>query len=776
MRKINFLIIGILFLLVILPFVSSFQTNLTEAKALVKGDTYVISAYPTSNENGSDLYIWYGNTPPQNAYTYIWYNLSSLGTISEVTNATAYFYQYTIYGTPNRIVYYCNNYFNESNLTWNNQGTEINNCNLSNYKILTQYSGFYFGVDITDWVENDADKIFTLKIIDTNYQTSARFYSRDYVIGGNVPYLNVTYLIQDLEVNMTPLDQSVYLANQTINLTCNFTDSINMTNLGLDIGGIQNQSAFAGNTSYILNASVSFPINGIYNWSCEAMDYDLNYIYETYFLNIGNYTINEVIYNNQTYETKSETYSLNISSDSSASATLYYDGTAYGTSKTTNGNQSLFTTTLDVPITGSNLSFYWAITTDGITYQTQNYYQSVSPIVLTECEGVYNVSYINFTFADELNSSALNGSINSLLTEYYLGSGAVTKTFVFSNLTIKQSHALCFSPSNEIMKHDGMQITYSNLPNYPIRNYLESAGALTNSTTNRTLYLLNINSGQYVIFQVLDQMNAQVIGAYVNVENLFGVSVCSGYTDSAGSITCWLNPVQPVNVYASATGYTSGSLSITPSYTTYTIILTQISTPEIYCYSGIDYHIAPNGDLQNNTIYNFQFNITANSNLDSYGFYLYDENNSLLCSMSDTIITGGNLSCPVNILANKNITMNYYWEINGTICDGNYIWYSWNQYQGDTSIATFFEDLKLFVNRPEFGGNGGFTLMIFFFFIILITTCMICYVSGMYSITAIGGIIVAETSLFYLFNIFPLVPTVIIIAIYIGYLIWENAR
>jgi len=127
---------------------------------------------------------------------------------------------------------------------------------------------------------------------------------------------------------------------------------------------------------------------------------------------------------------------------------------------------------------------------------------------------------------------------------YWLGDGSVNKTLTFINNTANPSYPFCSIPLDKSLNVD-MVVQYKNTTSYPQRTYDPPVQILTNTTTNKTLYLLNTVDGIYVTFQVLTGGNTPISGTLVNATRVIGsedVIVGDGTTGAGGSVTFWLNP------------------------------------------------------------------------------------------------------------------------------------------------------------------------------------------------------------------------------------------
>jgi hypothetical protein len=427
---------------------------------------------------------------------------------------------------------------------------------------------------------------------------------------------------------------------------------------------------------------------------------------------------NSQSFNSNTYQSSNEEFNINITADYNNYAVngfLVYNGVSYsGTPTYSNGN-IIFSRTINVGNSGTK-NFYWNISLTNST--STNYYQSnsnsqiVNGIVFGLCNSTLNITYLNISFADELNLSSINANIPQATFNYYTGNSSIANVYTFSNFTNNPSYAFCFNPSNiNINVQPNIQYITTG---YNQRTYSANLN-LTNSSTNQVLYLLN-SGGQYVTFIVLSN-NAPVQGASVSASRLInGIQtiVGSGLTDAAGTITMFLDYNYPHIIKVNANGYIGISESITPTLSQYPINLqasnSASNSPDFS--NGITYSIQPiDNFLNQNSTYLFSYTISSTVNsLSQYGFTLYDSNNNTIDTEVSYSAIGGTVSYNYNILNNTLITMNYYYIVNGTTITGSRYWLTSSS--SSFGIFNFFTDLSRYINL-NMGGilsddNGAF--------------------------------------------------------------------
>jgi len=492
-------------------------------------------------------------------------------------------------------------------------------------------------------------------------------------------------------------------------------------------------------------------------------------------------------YNSSTNETAYEGFILNVSdvTYTPTNAKFIYAGTEYIATVTSNGDDYHISRNIDIPVgNSSNLySFSWDI--GGDSNVSSNFIQTVDPIDFALCNTTIINEYINVSFRDEDDSSWINGLIDSSTWNYYIGSGSTYKTYSFSNATNNTNYLFCFSDNSTPLNING-SVQFSQA-GYPQRRW-DDLLRYTSASTSKVLWLLRTADGLYTTFQVLSASDQTLQNVFVNAtRSIEGTNeiIGSGYTDSAGTITFWVNPDYSHTFTFDAVGYTSSTYTVTPTQSTYTVYLSSESTSvNISDFSrGISYEIFPTGSsLNNNTEYEFVFNLTSSYwNLDSFGFTLGNGSDYFLGNNSATG-TGGNVSLIMDVGVNSTIVMEYYYIVNGNQTNWTRSWYITEGDYG-LGISTFFKDLITYTNDGIFGLNE-FSRTLIIFLIIFLLVGVMAYNSGVYSPAAIVWMIFVMVALFDFgaglipnpVGAVPNFPTILTLFVAIGLTIREVAK
>lgn len=308
---------------------------------------------------------------------------------------------------------------------------------------------------------------------------------------------------------------SNFTANYTIfNAAYNFTNTTYY--VWNSLGNIFNTTTLLikGNESNTTTLFIDAFSVGDYKWNVYVCGSNLTFTNcsfapSNYTFTVGT-TINSINYNNYTYETAQESFSitLNLFPGSQISlAQLVYNGTIYVVSNLTiTSTTATLSKTIDVPLninkfTNQTNSFYFKLTYNGgITQTLPVYTQNVGFINLQLCNATYNIAALNLSVLDEQTGTAVNVAFNSFFY-YWLGSGSYMKTYNFSDNSLSNSQFnFCKQPN--INLHTNLDSTYTN-PLYLPREYHLVNATLTNDSSLISLQLLNLSIGLKFYFTVL---------------------------------------------------------------------------------------------------------------------------------------------------------------------------------------------------------------------------------------------------------------------------------
>lgn len=519
------------------------------------------------------------------------------------------------------------------------------------------------------------------------------------------------------------------------------------------------------NTSFSLNSPIPFV------WNCNVCNSTGSCAFAATNRSEPNSFIeNSRSYNSSTYETAQESFAINISAVGApiTSVKLNYDGVDY----TPTQSGSVYSRTLTMPLvsTATVKTFYWKITSGGFEYNSTSSTQTINPIIFTLCNSTYPTKFINFTFKDETTLTAINATIPTSTFIYYLGDGSITRNYSYINNSANiSSYSFCTNVNQTFYVDTYIQYTNTG---YPQRVYDPGVLTLTNTTTNKVLYLLGSGDGIYVTFQIINSANQVISGVTLNAVRSIGgtdTNVGTGISGADGTITFWLNPDFIHNFTFTKPSYTTYSTSFIPTQTSYTITMNAGGTISGYDFTrGIYYEITPKvgatGELITNTVYAFNFTLNSGYwDVSLWGFNLRLPNGTILASTSSTN-NGGFLTLNLNTSNYTRIYMDYYWVIPAPVTfTPTYINETmyWNIFDGTYSgwsIKTFFEDFNRYLTSGLFGIDN-FGRYVIIFIVLFLTIGIMSYKYGLTSPTALIGMIFAV--IFFFDVVVGLLPTVV---------------
>jgi len=621
-----------------------------------------------------------------------------------------------------------NNYNSSSQEVTFNCSTEIiGNTTVSNISLWTDQSGNWQQENITSglsgtsevvtWNHNilsDGNYLWACKGCDDEGNCEFSSENRTIIIDVTYPSIEIDYPISNPSegfigenetlnwtIEDTRLDACWYDYNNTnITLTCND----NTTSFEL-IEDWYNITLWTNDTSGNTNSS-------FLEWDYKVL-------------------INSQSYETSTYETAAETFTVNVTANSSlTTANLVYNTVSHTSTK----SGTIYTSTFDIPSSTGDKSFYWDFTYAGSSINSGSYSQFVNTTLFGLCNASVNltVPYINFTFMDEETLSYINATIDSSTWTYYLGDGTVTKELLFSNNTVNENYAFCFTASNNTL-HNSRSIQYAS-PGYPQRKY-DSTSDLTNATTNKTLYLLSSTDGIYSTIQVIDEQGDQVSGVEVTAERQFsGIWTIVGQeiTDSAGAVTFWVNPDYDHRFTFISDDCADNTVTVRPTQTQYTQQLQCGIGGDIYVtpIEGIRYSRTPAGGLIVTGEHNFTFEVASSKdNIVNVSMEIVNATNGnlLASNWSSCSTSGGTIYVLYTVGNGDDIKGKYYLDLgNGSfLLEGDAHWINVlgpNAFDGKSGVRTFWKDMVyVFQEWGDDSNTADFNRLIVIFFLMCIS-------------------------------------------------------
>lgn len=562
-----------------------------------------------------------------------------------------------------------------------------------------------------------------------------------YIFTSNLSRITVTSLHPATNQNFTA--QSVYF---TVNASTS-DGFISVTNVSLLINGTVNQT----NTSQfngVYNFSVAMPY-GFWNYSFRSYGNDTT-IYNSINGTL-NFTVIPVNYNSFTFnassaETANESFYTNITTNGTTPSSAYfvYNGTTYSATITTAGSFYNLSRTINIPLQNTTKNFTFIATLAGVNYTSSIQSQIILDTVFALCNATYTNDFLNITFKDEVSSAYINASITSGEFVYYLGSGSVNKTLSYNSAGVNNyNYTFCAIPTSRNF-NVLPEVTYKQGADYPQRTWEPTVQSYNSSVFEQILYLLSSSDGIFVTFQVINGADEVLMGVFSNASRDFsGIAtlVGSGTTDSAGTITYWLNPDISHTFYFVLSGYDTFVTTLFPTQTSYTVNMGGAgqNTTTFDYNRGITYNITPtDNSLSNATVYNFSFTLASSYwNIQQFGFDLVDENGTRLAAANSTS-NGGVVYVAYNTTNYSKISMNYFWLANSTYSNLTYTWFVYDNAGTGFGLNTFFTRLRTYATAGMFGLDN-FGLALISFTLIFVGTGALSYKFGLTSPAAIAG-------------------------------------
>ena len=346
--------------------------------------------------------------------------------------------------------------------------------------------------------------------------------------------------------------------------------------------------------------------------------------------------VNNETFNTSSFETASETYSIDVSANSSlTSATLVWNNE----NNTASQDGNVWTSIIDIPTGIGNRTFNWSFTYGIETITSTSNNITINSTNLSICGGDGgDISFINFTFKNEtLGIQSVNSTISSTFV-YWSGSGVINKTLSFINATENSQYSFCSTPANRSLNINYL-INYNNA-NSQQRTFGESR-TVSRLSLEKILYLLPSNLGIFTTFRTEDTIsNVLSLDNGIITRTISGslVTISSSLTDSSGIVVFFLNPDATYSGDFSKTGFITNTFTFVPITDIRVVVMGTggevLNGSQIGL--GTTYETFPrNSSLINDTDYVFGFNVTSDQTI-------------ILISMNITNETGSQISFQSN--------------------------------------------------------------------------------------------------------------------------------
>ena len=584
-------------------------------------------------------------------------------------------------------------------------------------------TGLSGSIETTTWnhdLSTDGFYLWTCQACDSDNDCGFASENRTLEIDITFPQINITYPI-------TISNFAFIGENETLNWTIS---DVNLDMCWYDYNNINTTVTCNDNTTNFILVEDWYNIT---LWTNDTVGNTNSSFFEWEYQIL----VNSQTYTSSTYDTMSETFTINITANSSlTAANLIHNGISHGGTK----SGTVYSTTFDIPLSLGDKTFYWDFTYAGSSILSYNNTQYVNNTLLGICDASQNltVPYINFTFVDEETLDYINATIDTSTWAYYLGSGTITKELLFSNNTVNDNYAFCLSASNHTL-HNTRSVQYAS-PGYPQRKY-DASSDLTNSTTNKILYLLSSVDGIYTTIQIIDEQGDKVGGVEVTAERQFsGVWTVIGQeiTDDAGAVTFWVNPDYDHRFTFISDDCVDTTTTIRPTQTQYTQQLQCGVGYEVYVtqIEGIKYSRTPQEGLILTGEHNFTFEVVSSKdNIVNISMEIVNASDGtiLVSNWSSCNPQGCTIYALYTVLSGADLKGRYYIDIgNGTfLIEGDAHWINVlgpTAFDGKSGFRTFWLDMiYVFQEWGDDSNTADFNRLVAIFFLMCVSISVLNY-------------------------------------------------
>jgi len=505
-----------------------------------------------------------------------------------------------------------------------------------------------------------------------------------------------------------------------------------------------------------------------------------------------NYEIFEISrsFNASVFDTDTQGFEANVSFNStqftSVSSQFFYNGTSFSSTQVGSSDNIRLSSSIQIPIVNANetKNLFWSYTltnsSETVNVNTTVSTQTVVPTNFSICGSgnavvpFLNISYFNETVAQEATTAFISASSFT----FWLGDASVNKTTTFSTVSESANHTFCGTPAGRTINVIPT-VNYDNAESEQ-REFSTVPLALTNTTTEQVLFLLPTNDGIFVTFQIINSGSQPISGALVKFTRS-GSDVSQSITGASGTTSVFLNPNFVYTIEVSATGFNTFSTTQAFPTSEFSVTLGLSSVVVDDFNRGVTFDINPKSQvLINNTFYLFNYTIQSSFfSLDSFGFVITNSSGTVLATNTSSIATGGTLFNNLSTGDHDFITMEYFWQINGSFNNRTVSWAIRASDPG--SIQGFFDRLKTYIDDGIFGiDNFGVALILFL--VIFITGGILSFRFGLNSPMAIFSVVTVFVIFLDVLEILPnptglrFVPSVIMVLILMSMIIGGRGR
>ncbi len=539
-------------------------------------------------------------------------------------------------------------------------------------------------------------------------------FAQDILVTLNSPTDNSIVLDGDVDFNVTLTPTNLNLTNATITIwEKDGTFVSSETNVVL--GNISNETMF----------SVTGLVLGDYKWNVFGTGINIsgdsifNFASSNFTFTHGASVINFTL-NTTATQTSNQLFAqaIQISEDAIISSVKFiWNAITFSAGFTQiAGNNYTLSKSIDIRNVTGNVDVQWNVTyTSGFEQIINVTEQNIVLLNMSLCGSPHTTSFINFTFTNEtVAQESVTGSVSASIFQYFLGTGTINKSILFSSVAEQSSYAFCVTPAN-LTLNTNLNFKYLNSISSQ-RTFAPGLIELTDTVRNQELFLLPTTEGIFVTFQVVGAAEQGIEGALVVLERSGFGDITTATTGATGTATIFLNPNSVYTLTVSKAGFTTFQATQQFTESSFTISLggTVSPLPNDF-FKGISYSTTPkDATLNNNTIQQFNFTLASSFwTVSQFGFNLKNSSGTILNSTSANS-NGGTVIATIDIANNTAITLDAFWVITGNTTNVTRNWIVLTT--GDTrfSIKNFITDIKNFINVGLFGLDSfGLKIIVF---------------------------------------------------------------
>ncbi|MCM8786833.1 MAG: LamG domain-containing protein [Candidatus Omnitrophica bacterium] len=495
----------------------------------------------------------------------------------------------------------------------------------------------------------------------TNTTTTTSFFTKNYPAGSNVLW-NVKYCDSDGDCGFAIQNRTFFIDNIAPNISLNYPTAL--IDYGRNNGTLQlNITAEDVNLDKLwynyngTNITIEGALSGVYNLTNITLIEKRNitiYANDT----AGNLKIenfewnymvfeNNLIYNSTSYETKNESFILNLSLNNQSLLTRYWLvlNEIYYTI-----NQGKVTINHELVNADINRSFYFVYEYNNTNITSDERKVLVKNFLVNDTGAK---KYANIYIKDEYDNSLINSTTIDFLNEYYIDGGGFKQTFEKINVA-DGVYYIYGTPNIQYFFMDGRFYYYATgyQPRY---RFLDKESFANSTEKNITLYLLLLSDGILVRYGVYDETGNKISGARITAYKIVGstqVLVEQTETDEEGQASLFLNPNYYHKIIVSANGCdTKESQRRVTTSDVFNVFLSCASGGEETTEEIIRYNFIPSeGILKTNEEREFGANVSGkNCFLEGIRYRLVKSGNSLIDLSSSN-------ACGDTIKQNLNLT------------------------------------------------------------------------------------------------------------------------